>query len=234
MRTQRGPLDDPLMRLLASRLTTLAGQLAPRQPLFRATPYYADRFNPPSLDAKCKAFRPDGMLRQSLRNNPLPFTWVSSRVGGKNHRRVDMSQDRYQNEWVVSKRPLAQRLSAWLLLPAMLMLGLTSTYQLFRCRYDGVARRSCCCPMADAETSPASEAAVSNSGCCDVQVVRAASTAPASAAPQQATEALPLPLAMVQVAAFQIPQLAPSQSWTGEVPRGLGPPLIVLKHSFLI
>ena len=134
----------------------------------------------------------------------------------------------------MTKSPLAQRLSAWLLLPAMLMLGLTSSYQLFRCRYDGVARRSCCCPMADAETSPASEAAVSNRGCCDVQVVRAASTAPAAAAPQQAAKALTSPLATVQVVAFQIPQLAPSQSWTDDVPRGLGPPLIVLKHSFLI
>jgi hypothetical protein len=127
--------------------------------------------------------------------------------------------------------------TAWLVLPAMLGLGVTSAYQLFRCRYDGMARRSCCCPMespagADAAPEPI-DARVFGTDCCVIEIVHVSQ--PPAMAQQEASQAHAAP--PLAIGGARAPWVAPAlrtQPVAHEVPRAVGPPLLLAKQSLLI
>jgi hypothetical protein len=133
----------------------------------------------------------------------------------------------------MSRRPILRRVSAGLLVPGLLLLGLVPGYQLFRCRYDGIARRSCCCPMPGAEKANA-EAHVARDCCCDVQLVRSTSAPPVTSAKRHAAIVHAPVAAALVVHASPFVELASWSAWSDSTPRGVGPPLILQKHSFLI
>ena len=64
-----------------------------------------------------------------------------------------------------------RRLSALLMLPALLFAGWAHGSELFRCRYDEVVRRTCCCP--ESQTPETTDCAIrgNGSGCCDVRTI---------------------------------------------------------------
>jgi hypothetical protein len=133
----------------------------------------------------------------------------------------------------MSRWPILRRISAGLLVPGLLVLGLVPGYQLFRCRYDGIARRSCCCPMPGAENANA-QAHVAPDCCCDVEVIRSTSAPPATSTTHHAAIAhVPVAAGLVAHASAFV-ELASWSPWSDSTPRGVGPPLILQKHSFLI
>jgi hypothetical protein len=78
------------------------------------------------------------------------------------------------------------------------------------------------------------EAHVMRDCCCDVQLVRASSAPPATSAVRHATTAHALPTAIPAQYPVQFGEIARRSSSTDSTPRGVGPPLILKKHSFLI
>jgi hypothetical protein len=69
----------------------------------------------------------------------------------------------------MSKR-LNRMLSAAILLPVLLFAVLGSSFALWRCQYDGVARSSCCCPD-EGEAQGQTQATIQAQGCCDFERV---------------------------------------------------------------
>jgi len=64
-----------------------------------------------------------------------------------------------------------RRFSAMLMLPALLFAGWAHGGELFRCRYDEMVRRTCCCPQSTApETTDCSVRGPAR-GCCDVSTI---------------------------------------------------------------
>lgn len=72
-------------------------------------------------------------------------------------------------------RHAPQRLIAALLLPLFFLAGTGSASAMFRCKYDGVARKACCCPKPEEPSEE--QAALRKSCCCDVETITAAGTA---------------------------------------------------------
>src|SRR5882762_9469559 len=64
-----------------------------------------------------------------------------------------------------------RRLSALLMLPALLFAGWAHGSELFRCRYDEVVRRTCCCPQSQAAEATDCAIRGPGSGCCDVRTI---------------------------------------------------------------
>ncbi len=125
------------------------------------------------------------------------------------------------------RQPLARRLWASVLVPLVGWASLGASAQLFRCRSDGVARRSCCCP---AESEAPDLATVRPRSCCDVETVHAAlepsgTPNPSFAPPPVAdpTTALPVAIAVPARPAGEL-----------DLGRTHGPPLVLLKHALLI
>jgi hypothetical protein len=129
-------------------------------------------------------------------------------------------------------------LGAALLLPLVLLSALGTSFDLWRCRFDGVARAACCCPnKAGDRTAPGST--VSRARCCQreqhqidrdpAEVVRGQASR-LSDLLAAVTAALPVsPLLLAPPPAYRAPAEADPRD---------GPPagrsLIVHKQSFLI
>jgi len=64
-----------------------------------------------------------------------------------------------------------RRLSALLMLPALLFAGWAHGSELFRCRYDEVVRRTCCCPQSRAPETTDCAIRGPATGCCDVRTI---------------------------------------------------------------
>jgi hypothetical protein len=118
------------------------------------------------------------------------------------------------------------------LLPLLLLVASLPAQVLLRCRFDGRLRTACCCPDQKDAEGPATPA-VSGRSCCQREASRdgapTVAVGRAASAPEAAAPAL-VPLLSVDVAApgrpsAQIPRSRPPPA---------GPPLTLLKHSFLI
>ncbi len=117
---------------------------------------------------------------------------------------------------------------------APLLLGVSGSAQaMFRCRYDQVARKDCCCPKSNEPAAPS----FTRSCCCDIEVIEAASPA------GPATQVERLDLGKLhdapRHAALEVPGpvVAPViRQWRflAAHPPPAGPRLILLKSSFLI
>ena len=124
---------------------------------------------------------------------------------------------------------LARKIAASLLVLAIAFASTASAYSLFRCRHDAVARTSCCCP-ADEQTVP-DATSISSACCCDVQTVQLAKTPSTTTdSPLQpfVPSATVITWGMLMPSGTQrLPVVAPTRV-------AVGPPLILLKQSFLI
>jgi hypothetical protein len=126
---------------------------------------------------------------------------------------------------MINQMRLARGLCALVLLPALLTGGAGSVYAQFRCRIDQIARRVCCCP----NESVASQAAIAEACCCDSETVRIA-PAPsgdvrielAAVVPDLIASPLSLEQATLETRSLSV------------LPAVRGPPLILVKQSFLI
>jgi hypothetical protein len=136
-------------------------------------------------------------------------------------------------------------LGAALLLPLILFSALGTSFDLWRCRADGVARASCCCPTKAAK-APRDQGeqrmTISRARCCDLEQHQI-DRDPAEAARSQATRLSDL----LAAASFAVPVspllLAPPPAIAAPIDAraGDGPPaarsgreLVVQKQSFLI
>ena len=137
-------------------------------------------------------------------------------------------------ELVISRRfSLVQKAVA--LAPVLLLLVYLPAQAMLRCRIDGLLRPTCCCPHpSESESaSPALEA----QDCCAREA--AADTRPAPAAAAQPEDRALAHMTAVALAAPSVPALAPSiehpdWAWQRYGPAREGPPLVLLKHAFLI
>ena len=130
--------------------------------------------------------------------------------------------------WIESRR--VRRIVVLGLLVAFVPGAVAAAHSMFRCRFDGVARRQCCCP-GGAARSPGM--ALKRDCCCDLEHVDLHATTFTSSDARVKMDGPP-PAAVVHVA-WPIRSTA-SAAWR-RVEATLhvhGPPLILLKSSFLI
>ena len=133
---------------------------------------------------------------------------------------------------------ISRRFSRWqqavAFAPVLLLLVYLPGEAMLRCRMDGLLRPACCCPQkAEAETSgPVVKAA----DCCDP--VAAQTARPAAEAARPATRDL-VQVATTAIVAPSLPSLASpigplDRAGQRHGPVREGPPLVLLKHAFLI
>jgi hypothetical protein len=133
---------------------------------------------------------------------------------------------------------VSRRFSLWQKLVALAPLLLLAVYlpgqMMLRCRMDGSLRPACCCPQeaATREVGPVLKA----QDCCDRElsasdrpVVEPAqfSAVDVAWAVSPALPAVPLSTTLAESARSE-------RAWLAHGPPGEGPPLVLLKHAFLI
>ena len=121
------------------------------------------------------------------------------------------------------------------LVPLLLLLVYLPAQSLVRCRMDGLLREVCCCPQDDARES--SGPVVKAQGCCDRELTnsqRPTADAARAPVPDFATVAS-LVVGVVPVsAALGPPGLRFTRAAQRQGPARHGPPIVLLKHAFLI
>jgi hypothetical protein len=132
---------------------------------------------------------------------------------------------------------LAKILSAAVLLPVLLFSAVGTSFALWRCRFDGVARTQCCCPKDAHAAEPAQAVAtVSDLRCCEIEQHQV------DRAPTEVSRGSASLVAMVALVALPT-DLPPAVD--PRVERGFAPPpappdplggraLVVQKQAFLI
>jgi len=133
---------------------------------------------------------------------------------------------------------ISRRFSRWhqavALAPVLLLLVYLPGEMMLRCSIDGLLRPACCCPhKAEADTSgPVVKAA----DCCDPVVGQGARPAAEAARPatrdlvQVATTAIAMP----SFSSLASPIERRDRVWQRHGPAREGPPIVLLKHAFLI
>ena len=125
-----------------------------------------------------------------------------------------------------------QKLAA--LAPALLLLVSLPAQAMLRCRIDGLLRPTCCCPHQ--EESESATPAIKAQDCCQREITETRPLPVAAARPENREITH---LIAVALAAPSVPALPPSIDrpiWASQRygPAREGPPLILLKHAFLI
>jgi hypothetical protein len=131
------------------------------------------------------------------------------------------------------RRSIWQRVAA--LAPLLLLVVSLPSQAWYRCRFTGVVRAACCCPVAKASRPAQAPPAVSPQDCCDRGVAKPQHPIAAAEPPVKELGSLGVPVSAVVpvlLALPGIPRVAPPRQSHGP-PRG-GPPLVLLKHAFLI
>jgi hypothetical protein len=133
-------------------------------------------------------------------------------------------------------RQAFQRVIAALVVPFLLVVGTGSACAMFVCDYDKVAREACCCPKSQETPTNGSEDSFTKGCCCDVETVTPADASQARAQvdrfdPSKLHQAL---LLAVPDFVGPAPSLVLTQTFSIVEHPPAGPPLILLKRSFLI
>ncbi len=122
---------------------------------------------------------------------------------------------------------------------ALLMLILAfadpwSSYSLFRCGDDPIARRSCCCPMIHHESeTPAGGVRAVQGCCCEIETVLIA-PAESEAARFDAGKTSVFVATFVMPFGIEAARAPLEPAPVAREPRGAGPPIILLKRSLQI
>jgi hypothetical protein len=120
------------------------------------------------------------------------------------------------------------------LAPALLLLVYLPGEMMLRCRLDGLLRPACCCPNAR-EAEPSGPVLKAQT-CCAREVVE---TNRAAAEAARLPDHDPAPVAAVAIAVAAISSFTPPFASLGRAaqrhgPAREGPPIVLLKHAFLI
>ena len=135
------------------------------------------------------------------------------------------------------ERVTSRRFSPWqkavALAPALLLLVYLPGQMMLRCRIDGLLRSVCCCSHANQESSGP---VVKAQDCCDQEVAQA--QRPKAEAASSPTSHL-APIAALAVVATAVPLVVPpakrfDRAAQRHGPAREGPPIVLLKQSFLI
>jgi hypothetical protein len=136
------------------------------------------------------------------------------------------------------KRLTSRRFSIWqkavALAPVLLLLLYLPGETMLRCRIDGMLRASCCCPHKAATES--SGPVVKAADCCDQEATQSTRLTVVATIP--ANHDL-VQVATAAIVAAPLPSLASpierlDRAWQRHGPAREGPPLVLLKHAFLI
>ena len=134
---------------------------------------------------------------------------------------------------------ISRRFSAWqkaaALAPVLLLMAYLPAEAMLRCRIDGLLRSACCCP--DKAEAPSSQAALRAADCCE-----RAAIADHQQPPMAAPRAQDVDHAFIALAAPFVGLALPGVAPPARIDRGAprygpareGPPLVLLKHAFLI
>jgi hypothetical protein len=138
----------------------------------------------------------------------------------------------------LGQRPSSRIFGAALLLPLILFSALGTGFQLWRCRFDGVARTACCCPTKPGTQQAEQRLTMSRARCCDLEQHQI-DRDPAEAARGQATRLSDLLAAATSAVSVSPLLLVPTTSVApAHPPAGDAPPagrsLVLQKQSFLI
>ena len=135
-------------------------------------------------------------------------------------------------------RVISRRFSTWqkavALAPVLLLMAYLPAEAMLRCRIDGLLRSTCCCSHENDQQS--SGPVVKAQDCCDTEVIE--SVRPTAEAAHPATHGLAfiataaVPVAPGAPVAAPIAALARAAQRHG--PAREGPPIVLLKHAFLI
>jgi hypothetical protein len=121
------------------------------------------------------------------------------------------------------------------LVPVLLLLAYLPGETMLRCRIDGLLRPTCCCPDPSQEPDPGP--VLKAQGCCDQTTTTGGERPVVEAARRIAPEA-PLAIATAFAASvLDFDLTAPARvarAWRAQAPPRDGPPLVLLKHAFLI
>ena len=136
-------------------------------------------------------------------------------------------------------RVISRRLPAWqkvvALAPALLLMAYLPAQSMLRCRIDGMLRSACCCP--EKKEAPSSHAAIRAADCCE-RAILGSHQRPAMEAPRAPNVDHVLAAATVPLVAVAVPTITPATGidWSAQRygPTREGPPLVLLKHAFLI
>jgi hypothetical protein len=132
---------------------------------------------------------------------------------------------------------ISRRFSGWHKVVALAPLLLLAVYlpgqMMLRCRLDGHLRPVCCCPQEEKtqETGPVVKA----QDCCEREL--AANLRPVVEADQQAADLLVPPTAFLALLPIALPLAESDRSDLTRKAHGPpreGPPIVLLKHAFLI
>lgn len=122
---------------------------------------------------------------------------------------------------------------ATLVVPLLLLAGSGRTRATFRCAADAITRAACCCP--EAPRAEGEQDAFTRSCCCEIAMVEAAELG--AVRPEGPQQDLGKLHAVLIVAFVAVPE-APVAPWARTLHREgdppAGPPLLLVKQSFLI
>lgn len=127
------------------------------------------------------------------------------------------------------------RIGAAFLMLILVFAGRWSSYSLFRCRHDSIARRTCCCPKVNHESgAPAGGVIAVSDCCCDIETVTIAPP-DSEAARSDASDALVSVAPVVFLSSLRdLVRSDPDLLSVAGQPSGAGPPAILLKRSLQI
>ena len=132
---------------------------------------------------------------------------------------------------------VSRRFSVWQKVVALAPLLLLAVYlpgqMMLRCRIDGHLRPACCCPQDEdkQDTGPVVKA----QDCCDRELT--ANLRPVVEADRQVADLVVAPASFLAVLPIAAPFAEPHRSsltWQAHGPPREGPPIVLLKHAFLI
>jgi hypothetical protein len=121
------------------------------------------------------------------------------------------------------------------LAPLLLVIVSLPGQVLLRCRMDGKIRSACCCPVEKEAAKALTTATLTDASCCDREVSSRQLPAVASTPKlsHSVDPSIPVPLAPSAGLAQQAPRPVPRELLRYGPARG-GPPILVLKQTFLI
>ncbi|MDQ3367083.1 MAG: hypothetical protein M3680_16790 [Myxococcota bacterium] len=117
----------------------------------------------------------------------------------------------------------------------LLVIGVRSAQATYRCTGDGVTRTTCCCPQDDKANDDAAdrETAIKAACCCDIELAQVMASVDVRLEGAASHELATLPVVRDE---WVVATIRPSQTSVEPpvVHRSSGPPLRLVKQSFLI
>ena len=122
--------------------------------------------------------------------------------------------------------------------PVLLLLVALPGELMLRCQMDGLLRSACCCPAQEQEQKQEQDRGpvVKAQDCCDREVTKNLRTPAEAARPAGRDHAVIVAVAVgvAPVPLLTSPEECFDRAWQRRSPAREGPPIVLLKHAFLI